>query len=93
MNYSVNLYSNNNNDINKFLSFFYDENLHLENKIKHSICFEAPNLMIDLITALIENNEKYDINVWICLDKGLFINVTEHNLDSIIRYIYERFPY
>ena len=93
LNYSVNLYSINKNDINNFLKFFYDEDLHLENKLKHSLYFEAPNQMIDLISALIENNEKYKINTWISLDKGIFINVTQYNLDSLIRYIYERFPY
>ncbi len=93
LNFSVNLYSTNNNDINNFLSSFYSKDLHLENKSKHSIYFEAPDKMIDLITAIIENSEKYKINPWISLDKKVFINVTKNNLDSIIRYIYERFPY
>ncbi len=93
MNFSVNLYSTNFNDINNFLSSFYSKDLHLENKSKHSIYFESPNLMIDLLTAIIENDEKYNINPWICLDKGVYINVTKYNLDSVIRYIYERFPY
>ena len=93
LNFSVNLYSTNNNDINNFLSSFYSKDLHLENKLKYSIYFEAPAEMIDLISAIIENKEKYQINPWISLDKKIFINVTENNLDLVIRYIYERFPY
>ena len=93
MKFSVNLYSTNNKDINNFLNSFYSKNLNLENKSKYSIYFESPNEMIDLITALIENSEKYKINPWISLDKGIFINITKYNLDQVIRYIYERFPY
>ena len=49
--------------------------------------------MNDIIGAFIENNDKYKINMWISLDKGIYINVTDYNADKIIRYIYERFPY
>ena len=43
--------------------------------------------------TFIDNNDKYNINMWVSFDKGLFINVTEHNVNKIIRYMYERFPY
>ena len=31
--------------------------------------------------------------MWISLDENAFLNVTDYNADSIIRYLYERFPY
>ena len=31
--------------------------------------------------------------MWISMDEGLFINVTDSNADSIIKYLYERYPY
>ena len=49
--------------------------------------------MADMIGVFIENNDKYQINMWISLDKDLYINITEHNADEVIRYLYERFPY
>ena len=49
--------------------------------------------MIDLICVFIDNNEKFSINVWISLDENVYICVTEQNLDKLIRYIYERYPY
>ena len=39
------------------------------------------------------NNDFYKINMWVCLDKPVFINVTNNNADKIIRYLYERYPY
>lgn len=53
--------------------------------------YKNPIEIADIISALLEND--YDINMWISLDKDVFINVTEHNADDIIRYLFERYPY
>lgn len=89
----VNLYSEKKDEINKFLSTFYNSNLDLYNTLKWEKEFDNPIEMAEIIGAFIDNKDKYRINMWISLDKGLFINVTEHNVDDIIKYLYERFPY
>lgn len=90
---NVSLYSSKNGEINKFLSSFYDKKIQLKNDLKHNILFENPVEMTDLIAAYVENSHKYKINMWISLDKGVYINITHYNADRLIRYIYERFPY
>lgn len=90
---SVNLYSTENGEIQRFLTSFYNKKIELENDLKWNTEFENPIEMNDMIGTFIENNDKYKINMWISLDKGVYINVTDHNADKIIRYIYERFPY
>ena len=90
---SVNLYSSKEGEIENFLTSFYNKKIELNNNLKHSIYFENPVEMADIISAFIENNDKFKINMWISFDNGVYINVTEHNIDKIIRYIYERFPY
>lgn len=90
---NISLYSPENGEIDRFLTSFYDKKIELQNELKHNIPFENPVEMADLIAAYIENNDKYRINMWVSLDKGVYINVTEHNADRLIRYIYERFPY
>ena len=90
---NIKLYSPEIGEIDKFLSSFFSKKIYLENKLKYSISFDNPIEMIDLITAFIENNDKYKINMWLSLDKDIYINVTEYNADKIVRYIYERFPY
>ena len=57
------------------------------------INFRNPLEIADIIGALIENNDKFNINMWVSIDEGLFINVTDYNADEIIRYLYERFPW
>ena len=49
--------------------------------------------MSDMIGVFIDNKDSYNINMWICIDKGVLINITPYNADVIIRYLYERFPY
>ena len=90
---NISLYSPENGEINRFLSSFYNKKIELPNDLKYNMSFENPVEMSDLIAAYIENNDKYKINMWISLDKGVYINVTEFNADKLIRYIYERFPY
>ena len=90
---SVNLYSTEDGEIQRFLTSFYNKKIELENDLKWNTEFENPIEMNDMIGTFIENNDRYKINMWISLDKGIYINVTDHNADKIIRYIYERFPY
>ena len=90
---SVSLYSTEKGEIQKFLTSFYNKKIELSNSLKWFVEFENPIEIIDIIGTFIENNDKYKINMWISLDKKVYINVTNYNADKIIRYIYERFPY
>lgn len=70
----------------------YNNEINLINDLKWEYEYDNPVDINDIIGTFIENNDKYQINMWISLDKNVYINVTEHNADKIIRYIYERFP-
>lgn len=89
----VNLYSEEKGEIDKFLSKYYDTNLNIENTLKWEKTFYNPIEMAEIIGTFIDNKDKYNVNMWISLDKNLFINVTDHNANEIIKYLYERFPY
>lgn len=89
----VNLYSKENGEISKFLSKFYNKDIKLENDLKWENKYENSIEIADIIGAFIDNNDKYKINMWISLDEGAFLNVSNDNADSIIRYLFERYPY
>ena len=108
MDYSLNLYSTNKDDISNFLNSFYETNNNIPdweitlhppiNKHKSPVYLYTkrttnPIDFVVLLGALADNNSKYKINSWLSLDKDTFINITPNNIDSIIKYIYERFPY
>ena len=92
MNTIVSLYSQANQEIANFLKSFNNINVD-NNLLEWKKEFENPIEIADIIGVFIDNNEKYKINMWISLDKGFFLNVTEHNADQIIRYLFERYPY
>ena len=89
----VNVYSDKPGEITRFLSNFYNKDLKLDNDLKWENKYSNSIEIVDIIGALIDNKDKYKINMWVSLDDGLFINVTENNSNEIIKYLYERFPY
>ena len=90
--YELNLFSENPENLNEFLNKFYNNNFNLK-EMKFEKTFENPIDMIDLISTIVDNSDKYNIGIWISIDKNIFINITELNLDKIIRYLFERYPY
>lgn len=88
----VSLYSDKKDEIKKFLTKFYEKEINTEN-LKWEYCFKNPVESASLIGVFIENNDKFKINMWVSLDEGFSINVTDNNADKIIRYLYERYPY
>ncbi len=89
----VDLYSDKKGEISRFLGKFYKNNISIQNDLKWEKVFENPVEMADIIGAFIDNKDLYKINMWVSLDRGAFINVTENNADKLIRYLYERYPY
>lgn len=95
----IKLYSNYKNEISNFLNLFYNKSpkdiLNLEDNsiLEWQKDYENPIEIADIIGIFIENNDKFKINMWISLDKGVLINITNTNADQIIRYLFERYPY
>ncbi len=87
------LFSHNKDDINNFLSKFYNTNLGLENTLSWHKDFSNPVDISEIIAALVDNNNSFNIIMWISLDEDVFINITPSNAEIIIRYLFERYPY
>lgn len=91
--YSINFYSEINGEIKKFLELYHSKNLYLDNNLFYKQEFKNPIDMIDIMSCFIDNNDKFKINLWISFDKDVFICVTSSNINKLIKYLYERFPY
>ena len=90
---SVNLQSNKEGEIDSFLSKFYNTNVNLKTSKSWKKEYKNPIELSDIIGAFIDNIDSFDISMWICLDKNIFINITNSNANEIIKYLFERFPY
>ena len=65
----------------------------IENSLKWEKESANPVELAEIIGIFVDNSDDYVLNMWLSLDKDIFVNVTSENADSIIRYLYERFPY
>lgn len=90
---SVNLYSENSKELERFLSSFYNSSFNINNVLNWEHKYENPIEITEIIGALVDNFEDFKIMMWVSLDKGVYIHVTEENADRLIRYLYERYPY
>ncbi len=93
----IKLFSNQEGEIERFLKQFYN-NSNLSVTVSSSLLeweqsFDNPIEMTEMIGVFIDNLEDFKINMWVCLDENMLINVTKNNVDDLIRYMYERFPY
>ena len=80
-------------EIDNFLNRFYSSSSFINNNSYIKLSFLNPLELSELIAAFSDNNTLFDIDMWISLDKGVYINVTTDNADSLIKYLYERYPY
>lgn len=87
------LYSQKDTEIKNFLDSFYETNIPLNDKLTWEKHFENPIEIADIIGVFVDNNDKYNINMWVNLDENFFLNVNEYNANQIIRYLFERYPY
>lgn len=90
---SINLFSEKNGEIKKFLELYYSKKIILENNLIYKEEFENPINMIEIISCFIDNNDKFEVTLWISIDKDVYIYVNDNNLNSLIKYFYERYPY
>lgn len=90
---SVNLYSDDSKELEKFLSSFYNSSFDIENNLNWKHDYNNPIEITEIIGTFADNFDDFKIIMWISLDKGVYIHVTEDNADKLIRYLYERYPY
>ena len=90
---SVNLYSEKSEEIEKFLSSFYNSSFNIDNGLKWEHEYENPIEVAEIIGVFVDNSDNYKLTMLVSLDSGVFINVTDKTADSLIRYLYERYPY
>lgn len=90
---SIDLFSMKKGEIIKFLKQFYNKDFKIDEDLHWNITFENPIEMVDFIGSFIDNNDKFQITMWICLDEDVLINVNNTNANNIIKYLFERYPY
>lgn len=90
---SVNLYSNSSKELESFLSSFYSSPFNINNILTWEHSYINPIEVAEIIGVFADNYQDFKIMMWVSLDKGVYIHVTDENADSLIKYLFERYPY
>ncbi len=89
MSVSVNLLSVKTGEIRRFLASFYGRDIDLEDDVGHwAYVYYRPLESIDMISAVIDNHDKYQISLCIQVNRGDFCQITDDNLNDVIKGIY-----
>lgn len=90
---TISLISAKKGEINSFLSKFFNTNLDIYNNLNWSKEYKNPIELSDIIGAYTDNAESFQIDMWVHLDKNIFIKITNSNANDVIKYLFERYPY
>lgn len=90
---TLKLKSKKKNEINKFLSKFYNTNMDIPEDLSWQQEYKNPIEVSDIIGVFVDNIDLFNLRMWLCLDKDVFINITSRNGNEVIKYLFERFPY
>lgn len=93
MSISIRLHSKKSNEINRFLSKFYNTEMDIAQDLTWKQEYRNPIEASDIIGVFIDNYDSFNLKMWLCLDKNVYINITQSNGNEVIKYLFERFPY
>ena len=86
-NITVTLVTNKQNEIKNFIDSFYNIKSDISPKtFRWSSSFLYHIDTIDILSVLIDNQEKYSIEGFVQFEQGVTIKITPYNLETYIRY-------
>ena len=93
MNSKVFLFANKKGEIKNFLEKYDNKQIELEDSLYWQKEFSNPIEISEIIAAFSDNINKFNLIMWISLDKNICIKVSSLNSNDIIKYLFERYPY
>jgi hypothetical protein len=92
MSITVNLWSKKVGEIKRFLEKYYNKQMDIDQDVGRWIyIYRKPVDAVYIISALIDNNDKYQILMYIQVDEGDIHPITFENHNDVIRGIFELF--
>lgn len=89
MSLTVNLCSRKTGELKHFLDSYYCSDVEMNEETGDWVCvYDKPLEAVDLISAVMDNNDKYQIIIFIQINEGQLHHVTVDNYNSIIKDIF-----
>lgn len=92
MKLTVNMWSRKKGEINRFLKSYYSSDVEMEEEAGAWSCdYNKPLEAVDIISAVMDNNDRYQINLCIQVDEGQLHHITTDNHNNIVKDIFNLF--
>ena len=88
MSLTVNMWSWREGELKRFLESYYESEVQMINDDDWICEYTKPVEAVDIISAVIDNNDKYQIVICIQIDGGQLFHVTSDNMNEIIKDIF-----
>ncbi|NJD04640.1 MAG: hypothetical protein FIA99_19045 [Ruminiclostridium sp.] len=89
MKVTVNLWSKKTGEIKRFLEKYYGKAVYMDEDVDNWIyVYNKPIDAVDIISAVIDNNDKYQILIFIQVDEGDIHPITFENHNDVIKGIF-----
>jgi len=86
MSVSVNMWSTSCGEIKRFLEAFYEREINIDEDTGQWFCdYGNPLESADIISAVMDNSHKFDIVLYIQVNKGNLFRITEENFNDVIK--------
>lgn len=88
----VNLWSRKKGEIKRFLESYYDREVEMEEDTAIWACvYGKPMQAVDIISAVMDNSDKYKIAICIQMDEVQLHHITVDNYNDVIKDIFNLF--
>ena len=87
------LFSEKHDEISNFLNKFYSNTSNSDKSTSWKKEFANPVEITEFIAAFADNINSFNLTMWISLDEDVFIKISPSNSNTIIKYLFERYPY
>jgi hypothetical protein len=92
MSLTVNLWSRKTGELKQFLESYYDRKVGVnEDQGEWACVYMKPLEAVDIISAVMDNSDRYQIMILIQVDDGQLHHVTAENHNEVIRDIFQLF--
>lgn len=92
MKLTVNLWSRKKGEIKRFLESYYNSEVETEEDAVEWACvFGKPVEAVDMISAVMDNSDKYQFIIYIQIDEGQLHPITVDNHNDVIKDIFHLF--
>lgn len=88
----VSLWSRKSGELKRFLEKYYLKKIDMDEDVdKWIYVYRKPLEAVDLISAVTDNSDRYEIDIYIQLGEGEICHVTDENHNDIIKGIFQLF--